>query len=343
MIELEIEAIAEDRPGPKWRASFDRHWHAYSRWFIHDGLKARPTYLTSRRALKTHMPELVPVYEAMVETAGGGDLEARFLSMWCPPVYVGGCSQLAIGGPSPCLIRNYDYSPRLFEGLWWASRLLGRRVLAVSDCLWGVLDGINEDGLCLSLAFGGRTVAGEGFGIPLVLRYVLECAADCGQAIEILRRVPVHMSYTVTILDRRASHATVFVNPDRPIEVLDRREATNHQHRIEWQRHATATRSMEREAALRALAAANADEAATAAAFLRAPLFQSAYSRGFGTLYSIAYWPEQASARMFWPQSEWRQSCADFHEGQRLLQFRDSDSAAPSFKIARSGYGDLSL
>ncbi|NKL67608.1 hypothetical protein GFL96_38520, partial [Rhizobium leguminosarum bv. viciae] len=41
-----------------------------------------------------------------------------FLSMWCPPFYVGGCSQAIVTGAEPSLIRNYDYSPRLLEGTW---------------------------------------------------------------------------------------------------------------------------------------------------------------------------------------------------------------------------------
>ncbi len=84
-MDLQFEAIDEDMPGPKWRRVFDRHWHAYSRWFVRDGVRARPTYLMSLKALRGHMPELLPTYEAIVAAAGGGDLEARFLSMWCPP------------------------------------------------------------------------------------------------------------------------------------------------------------------------------------------------------------------------------------------------------------------
>ena len=77
-MDIVFEAIAEDRPGPKWRSVYDRHWHAYSRWFLRDGIRSRPTYLASLKSLKAHMPELLPAYEAIVEMAGGGDLEARF-------------------------------------------------------------------------------------------------------------------------------------------------------------------------------------------------------------------------------------------------------------------------
>ena len=62
-MDIVFESIAEDQPGPKWRALFDRFWPAYERWFLSDGDKARPRYLTSLRALRAHMPELVPVFE----------------------------------------------------------------------------------------------------------------------------------------------------------------------------------------------------------------------------------------------------------------------------------------
>lgn len=161
------------------------------------------------------MPELVPVWEQLAELAGGGDVEARFLSLWCPPAYIAGCSQTVWidpqGRDEPALLRNYDFAPALLEGNWLATRWTGRRVAAMGDCLWGALDGVNEDGLAASLSFGGRTVAGIGFGIPLVLRYVLETARNTAQAIAILQRVPVHMSYSVTLLDKAADWATVFV------------------------------------------------------------------------------------------------------------------------------------
>jgi predicted choloylglycine hydrolase len=322
-----FEAIAEDRPGPKWRAIYDRHWHAYSRWFMRDGLKARPTYLASLRAIRQHMPELVPAYEAVSEAAGGGDLEARFLSMWCPPMYVGGCSQAIMLGSEPAIIRNYDYSPKLLEGTWLASRLSGKRVLGMVDCLWGVLDGINEDGLAASLAFGGRTAVAEGFGIPIVMRYVLEFAATVAEAVKILDRVPVHMSYTISLLDRKGRHATVFVAPDRPTEVLDQRIATNHQHEVEWTRHATATRSVERAQSLdQALVDAPQTEAMLKA-FLRPPVYQTAYGRGYGTLYTAVYRPGDASAELVWPAARWRQSCAHFAEEARTIRFAEGNAS----------------
>ena len=319
-MELAFEAIDEDRPGPKWRALFDRHWHAYSRWFLREGVRARPTYMASLRAIRQHMPELLPAYEEIIEVAGGGDLEARFLAMWCPPLYVGGCSQLILPGKEPVLIRNYDYSPKLLEATWLASRLNGRRVLAMVDCLWGILDGINEDGLALSLSFGGRTAVGKGFGIPIVMRYALEFAKDTKQAMTIFERVPVHMSYTISAIDRDGRSATIFVNPDRPTEVVDQLVSTNHQHQVEWPRYATATRSVERAVALQATVDGKLKVDAALAAFFQPPLFQTSYAKGYGTLYTALYRPLDASCELVWQHERWQQSCTDFHDGTKTIQ-----------------------
>jgi predicted choloylglycine hydrolase len=336
-MDLTFEAVDEDRPGSTWRERFDRHWHAYSRWFVRDGIRARPTYLASIRALRSHMPELLPTYEALVDAAGGGDLEARFLAMWCPPVYIGGCSQLLLGGDQPVLIRNYDYSPRLLEGTWLASRYGARRTIAMVDCLWGVLDGVNEDGLAVSLSFGGRNEAGPGFGISIVLRYLLEHAATTAEAAVILRRVPVHMSYSVALLDRAGHHATVYVNPDRPAEILARRSSTNHQHGVAWARHAEATRTVERTGVLDRLLTGDQEVPAVLAAFLRPPLYQTAYGRGYGTLYTAVYRPADASVELVWPKLRWRQSCADFRPGARTIRFDCGEPARPTVGNRQGG------
>jgi hypothetical protein len=73
----------------------------------------------------------------------------------------------------------------------------GHRVLGMLDCLWGLLDGVND-------------------------------------AVRVLRRVPVHMSYNVTVLDRSGEHVTAYLAPDRPARVTNLAAATNHQGEVEW-------------------------------------------------------------------------------------------------------------
>ncbi|KAA8732780.1 hypothetical protein F4V57_09465 [Acinetobacter qingfengensis] len=321
----QFEAIREDVPGSRWQALFQKRWPGYCRWFLRDSHHFRPSYLSCRRALKTYMPELVPLYEQLVNLAGEGDLEARFLSLWCPPSYITGCTQAVWHDPQglqqPMLIRNYDYVPALLEGSWLATRWCGQSVLAMSDCLWGVLDGINESGLVASLTYGGSREIGEGFGIPLVLRYVLEVATSTAEAIVILKRIPVHMSYNVSLLDRQGHWATVFLGPNRQAEVLYQPVVANHQHQIQWPAHARATKTLEREAALNNIVKKSMDCHAIERALLKPPLFQTSYNKGYGTLYTARYNPYDLTAELIWPNQRWLQHCQDIQEGSYLVDF----------------------
>jgi predicted choloylglycine hydrolase len=112
-IPFTFRAFEELEPGPKWQGVFDLAWPEYRRWFLQEGDEARPSYATSVRMLKAHMPELFRTYERLVELAGGGDLAARMLSIYRPPPYLAACSQgvwTREGGP--ILVRNYITRPR---------------------------------------------------------------------------------------------------------------------------------------------------------------------------------------------------------------------------------------
>ena len=181
---LTLHAYREAEPGPRWRALYDATWPAYRRWYTREGLAARPSLDECRRALSQYLPELMPTWERLCRLSGDDPVAARMLSMWGLPAFAVGCSQVVIPGEQPVLIRNYDYDQSLFEAIVASTNYSGhRRVLGTSDLLWGLLDGMNEDGLAISLTFGGRPGDGEGFGIPIVLRYVLETCATVEQAV----------------------------------------------------------------------------------------------------------------------------------------------------------------
>ncbi|MDA3922652.1 MAG: C45 family autoproteolytic acyltransferase/hydrolase [Salinisphaera sp.] len=315
-----LASIQEDEPGPKWQALFNAHWPQYKTWFLSEGELARPGYMTSVRHLRTHMPELVGTYEKLVELAGGGDLAARFLSFYRPPPYLLGCSQAVWAGEKPLLIRNYDYSPILFE--WALLKTCWRRpVIAISDCLWGVLDGINDAGLAVSLAFGGRKRTGDGFGVPLVLRYLLEVCDDVRQACLALRRIGVHMTYNLTLLDRSGVFVTAYMAPDRKPRFVRSPVSTNHQDRIEWPAYARMSASVERRAFLEERLA---DQSETAGRFvnrfLRSPIYRTRYERAFGTLYTAIYHPAEGRAEYRWPgRPALSQSFDSFKEGEETV------------------------
>lgn len=315
-MELTFRAISEDEPGPKWAGLFHEYWPGYHRWWTREGLAARPTYLESWKALKAHMPELAPVYEKLCELAGGGDSQARFLSFYQPPPYLAGCSQAIWPGEEPVLVRNYDYDPHAFDAVVMRSRWLGRRVMGTSDGLWGLVDGVNEDGLALSLTFGGRRVVGEGFGVPIILRYALETCRTTEEAVEALTRIPCHMSYNVTVLDRDRKFATVLLAPDRKAVITHASVATNHQERVEWKSHARFTATVERERfLLHRLTLHEEPKDEFIDAFLKPPLYSIAYASGFGTLFTAVYQPRAGQMELRWPNARWTFSFDRFEEG----------------------------
>ena len=327
-IHTRFETLIEDQPGPLWQALFARFWPGYRNWFLRDGVVGRPGFLECRRALRTHMPELAPTWERLTELAGGGDIEARFLSLWCPPPYISGCAQGVwidpLGNEAPGLFRNYDFAPVLLEGSWLATRWTGQRVLAMGDCMWGALDGCNEAGLAASLSFGGRTAHGEGFGVPLVLRYLLEVAQSTAQAVKLLQRLPISASYSITLMDARADWATVFVAPDRPAEVTKQAAITNFQHQIEWQEHARATQAAARLDRLQQVLAQSIHADQVTQALLQAPLFQTHYTRGYGTLYSAVYRPSSGQVELHWPGRSWVQHIDRFASGRMQVDYVDA-------------------
>jgi predicted choloylglycine hydrolase len=312
---MTLYGIREEQPGPRWQALHNVTRDAYHRWYLSEGASARPNLRTCRRMLVSHMPELVPVWERLVELADGDEVTARLLTLWDPPRFLPGCSQATFGAAvtangvsrAPLLIRNYDYGLDLFERVVYSSAFTGRRVLGTGDCLWGLLDGMNDAGLAVSLAFGGRPGSRPGFGIPLVVRYLLEVATSVDDVRSVLRRVPVNMSYNLTFVDGSGESLTAFVAPDSAAEFTSARVATNHRGTVpEYPERAASLRSVERQRLLLALLDSDPDMTGLASAFLRPPLRSTEYGRAFGTLYTAVYRPNDGVVDYLWPQDSWR-------------------------------------
>ncbi len=303
--------IREDTPGPRWQELFRATWPAYRRWYASQGLQRRPDLTTCRAALTRHMPELVPTWERLVALAGGDEVAARMLSLWDPPEFEPGCAQLVLQQPQRLLIRNYDYSPDLFEQVVFSSRFTGRPVIGTGDCLWGLLDGMNADGLMVSFTYGGRPGSGHGFAISLVVRYLLEVCVSVKDARAVLERLPVSMAYNLTISDSSGSTVTAFVAPGSAPAFFDTALATNHRGLVpEYPRQAGRINSVGRQDALMVLVQSAPDAQQATAAFLARPLYNTAYSRGFGTLYTAVYLPEAGVLEYHWPNTSWRRTFA---------------------------------
>lgn len=320
---ISFNCLQENKPGEKWKSLFDYTWPHYKAWFLTDGHLARKGYLTSYTEFERHMPELLPVYQQLIELAGGGDLEARFLTMYCPPAYMSACSQVAWTKGSTSLIRNYDYSFKMFEGTMLYTNYL-QPVIGVSDCTWGLLDGMNASGLAASLTFGGRKIVGDGFGIPVIIRYILEIANSVEEGITILNRVPVHMAYNVTLVDASGKYSTIYLSPDRKPVVVDTPVATNHQEVVEWGDYASLTGTIERKRFLdEMITSPHETESSMLKRFLHPPLYNTNFEKAFGTLYTIIYRVDTRTIEVHWPDNHIAQSFHNFRE-ERIVPLMTS-------------------
>lgn len=328
MAQVLWRAISEAEPGPKWAGLFAEYWPAYRKWWLREGERDRATYGEGRAAIERHMPELAALYDELCDLAGGGDHAARFLSFYRPPPYLTGCSQAIWPGEEPTLVRNYDYNPDAFDSLVLKTRWGGRTVMGVSDGLWGLVDGVNDEGLALSLTFGGRREVGVGFGVPLIIRYVLQTCTTAEEAGRTLARIPSHMSYNVTVLDAQRRYLTVMMAPDRKAVVTHAAVATNHQETVEWVSHARMTATVERERYLLQRLTLHVErQEKFIGAFLKPPLYSTAFGAGFGTLYTAVYRPRKGEMEIRWPDAGWWFAFDDFTETSRLVATPETTAA----------------
>ena len=199
---------------------------------------------------------------------------------------------------------------------------LGPKVIGTSDGMWGLVDGVNDAGLALLLTFGGRREVGVGFGVPMILRYVLQTYETAKEAEAVLGRVPVHMSYNVTVIDAKRRYLTAYMSPDRRTTITHAVVATNHQERVEWSSHARLTATVERERfPLQRLTLHVEPAEKFVGAFLKPPLYSLAFGQGFGTLYTAVYKPAERLMELRWPGEVWQLPLETPVHGGRIIAY----------------------
>jgi len=158
-------------------------------------------------------------------------------------------------------------------------------------------------------ALNAGTPTQPGFGIPMVLRYLLQVCTTTADAVEVLRHIPVHVPYNVTILDSSGVAVTVYVGPDRSATVASKTPGivatTNHQEQVDWPEHALLTRSADRAHALVRVLAGPRTESDMVEAMLRPPMYSAGFLAGFGTLYTAVLDPRHRSLAYHWPSTSW--------------------------------------
>ncbi|MEV8114388.1 C45 family peptidase [Streptomyces xiamenensis] len=271
--------------------------------------------LAARRLFATHLPELLPSLRRLTAQLEDIPHAGTFLTLAAVRPFWSGCTQIGSGGE---LLRTYDFAPDGVEGTFVRSHLL-RPVIGTQEGGWGLLDGMNDAGLAISLTFGGRKVHGPGFAVVLVIRWLLETCTSVDEALARLRTVPVCIPQNLTLVDATRS-VTVYLGPDIPLTEAPDACAANHQSETvpedgeESEEAQRARRSRERLAVLRA---AGPD----VAALLRPPLHKDGHAQGFGTVYSAHYRPAEGAVTYHWPDADsWRLSFGSFTEETRTVR-----------------------
>lgn len=321
-MQLNFKSILEyGTPGLKFQKLFYSFWPIYRSMLHTDEATYIPDLATSQAALMKYMPKMLPTYKRLCLLMNANDEMARFLTGFQPPAHVNACSQAVISGDEIQLVRNYDYHPDLFESTLLLSSWNGKKVIATTDYSIGLVDGMNEDGLAVSLTFGGRKEVGEGFGISFILRYILEFCSNVTEAIEVLTKVPSHMSYNVTVVDKSGVYKTVFLSPDNLPIVTDIAFTTNHQLQVDWPENAAFNGTMKRATFLKnLLETAPLSPENLTKAFLYPPLYNTLFNEGFGTLYTSVYRPLDGAVQLHWHQQVIYQSFDHFTEGNISIE-----------------------
>lgn len=326
-MQLKFSTISEPTAaGAKWKGLFDTYWSGYRTWFLSNTAENPPDLRTSQDAIKKYMPKMWATYEHLCELTNADPVIARFLTGFQPPAYISACAQAVIKADEIQLVRNYDYHPDLLEGTILLSKWNGHKVMGISDCLIGLVDGMNDAGLCVSLTFGGRKEVGYGFGIPFILRYVLEFCSNTAEAVKMLKSIPSHMSYNVTVVDKSGTSKTVMLAPDKAPLVTNDAFATNHQGIIDWPENARFNQTIKRYNFIKNyLKSKNIKAKELAKAFLHSPLYNTKFTEGFGTLYTSVYQPENLIMKVLWPNASIERNFDNFAEEEILIDYNAAE------------------
>jgi predicted choloylglycine hydrolase len=305
-----------DGTGGGWLARARAMWPAVAGQ-LRDECRTPAGEAAALDLFRGHMPELVPVLERLAGLLDRPGAAAALTHTGYKSPFTG-CSQAAVAG---ALVRNYDFHPDKCDRTIVSSRFL-RPVIGMGELLWGMLDGMNDAGLAVSLTFGGRPVAGPGFDILLIVRYLLETCTTARAAWQKLRLLPVANPQNLTLVDGREA-LVVHIGPDRAAALAGGVCTTNHQDGPVPPGQEEVTATGRRLAALGAAVAAAADAPdpaeAVVGALLRPPLYQTKYEMLLGTLYTAAYRPAEGRVSYVWPRERWEQSFAHFAPGTRKV------------------------
>ncbi|SHG64390.1 C45 family autoproteolytic acyltransferase/hydolase [Ornithinibacillus halophilus] len=116
---------------------------------------------------------------------------------------------------SECYVRNYDFSPDLYDGIF--SLIQPDNAYATAGYnlqLLGLHDGVNEKGLVAGLHFVNNDRYEEGISAWMSIRILLDCCSTVEEAVQMLKQIPHATCYNFSLADSLGNKAVVEASPD---------------------------------------------------------------------------------------------------------------------------------
>ncbi|MBB6734834.1 C45 family autoproteolytic acyltransferase/hydolase [Cohnella zeiphila] len=299
-----------------WAAHTERHWNLEP-YRPADPVPAEEVKLLIRQ----FMPELLAEFEALVSASPDRSGQAQMIAMHNLRPFFSGCSNsISLRSGYPTLIRNYDFATDGFSGVFrYEPTPDGGWIIGSAECGWGYLDGLNHHGLAVAITFGGSFEVGDGFSIPIIVRYLLRTCATVPEAAERLNALPHRLVQNLSLLDRDGRYCVVYASPDQVTAEHGLLCCTNHQQRIQESGHVEHG-TVERFDHLFKRAGDVSPEV-----FLEPPLHSKRFSDQFGTLYTVEIDPRSGTVHYHWLEGRQLRVSPDSPETEFSIALSDRE------------------
>ncbi|WP_152657835.1 C45 family peptidase [Oceanobacillus sp. CFH 90083] len=208
-----------------------------------------------------------------------------------------GCSILT---GSDYLVRNYDYHPKTYDGIYslFQPADQGYAVIGVTQKVTGRCDGMNEKGLAMGYTFMHRKRPKSGFVCHMIGRMILETCANTDEAVSLLKHIPHRGSFSYVLFDKNHTESTIVEASPRKVEVRRGAACTNHfQIMEEENRHYL--KDSKRRLEIMESSQANSLNGKEAFQLLNGTengVFSKLYGQWAGTIHTAAYFPSTLEA-----------------------------------------------
>src|SRR5690625_5083776 len=128
------------------------------------------------------------------------------------------------------LVRNYDYHPKTYDGIYSLYQPTdgGNAIIGVCQKVTGRSDGMNEKGLAMGYNFMHRRRPGDGFVCNMIGRLILELCENVDEAADLLKEIPHRGSFSYVLFDKNSKIPSIVETSPRRVEVRQGNACTNH-------------------------------------------------------------------------------------------------------------------